>query len=104
MHIFYLYIFTLSGSYMFRLVAIVRELTTYVSVSSLKMVMLEPDKMKYILVKYVHFLVLRDCNHSQRTERIMGKRYQRRVQRKINKRNNGLTDGNNLDVACVFLL
>jgi len=89
---------------MYRLVAIVRELATYSCVSSLNMAMLEPDKMKYISVKYVHFLVLRDCNHSQCTERILGKRYQPRFQRKINKRKNGSTDGNILDVACVFLL
>jgi hypothetical protein len=101
MHIFYVRIFHLICLLQ---VAIARELTTYLCVSSLMMAMLEPDKMKYTLVKYVHFLVLRDCNHSQCTERIMGKRYQRRVQRKINKRNKGMTDGNNLDVACVFLL
>jgi hypothetical protein len=30
--------------------------------------MYEPDKVKRILVQYVHLLVLRDCNHSQSTE------------------------------------
>jgi hypothetical protein len=50
----------------------------------------------------VHLLVLSNCNHSQSKERIMRKWYQRRVQREINKRYNGSTDGNNLDIACVY--
>jgi len=40
---------------MFRLVTIVRELTTYLCLSALKVAMLKPDKMKYILVKRVVF-------------------------------------------------
>jgi len=42
---------------------------SYLVVRSLRMAtspnMYEPDKVIYILVKYVHLLVLRDCNHLQ---------------------------------------
>jgi hypothetical protein len=58
------------------------RLLSYLVVRSLRMAtsrnMYEPDKVKYILVQYVHLLVLRDCNHSQSTERIILKWQKRR--------------------------
>jgi hypothetical protein len=54
---------------------------SYFVVRSLRMAtswnMYEPDKVKYILVQYVHLLVLRDCNHSWSTE-IVTQKWQKR--------------------------